>query len=494
MIKILNVIREYLISLGYKVDTQGFEAAKSTMNEMGKVVDDFAGSSAFRFAAAGAAITGFVYTAGKALQQFTFGVANADLQNEMFARRMWMSKDAAGAYRNSLSALGVTLNDLYLSPELMDRFVELREQALTLGPPTGFEESMKELREQALTLGPPTGFEESMKELRDITFEFQRFKLEATYAVKWVSYYLTRYLSGPLFGLKGGLREINDLIVDKMPVWTRRIAQVLSWFVRFGNAAYATGKGLGKMWDGLDESTKKLILLLAGLRTLLWTLALPFAPLILGLTALILLYDDFMTHEKGGKSAFPKLWEEVKRLKEEMEEDGSLTKFKENLEGISSTTLDILNNLGGIIAKITGITDLGSVIHGFLDLVNRLLENTKSFLQTIAGSLKDIRGWLENNPELQEEGVRQRNEGFRGLFGINGLFENGVFGSDPFGMNRYFGANPYLLNSIKGNTNISTTISPKYYIYGASNPETVALAIARKSAGLQTRIFQGGIT
>ena len=123
MDKILNVIKEYLISLGYRVDQHSFNTAMNSITQLSRSINSFVGAAIGRFTSLGLAMSGFSSAFLAVLYQLTIGVANADLQNELFARRMWMAKDAALAYKNSLNALGVTLQDLYLSPELMDKFI-----------------------------------------------------------------------------------------------------------------------------------------------------------------------------------------------------------------------------------------------------------------------------------------------------------------------------------------------------------------------------------
>jgi hypothetical protein len=145
---------------------------------MDKTVEKFAGNSVKQFALAGSAVASFFVAANIGIAKYMQGLAKADLQNEMFARRMWMSKENAVAYKNTMSALGAELQDLYLSPELLQRY--------------------NELRKQAGQMAPPQEYSEQMKKIRDVTFEFQRLKLEATYAMQWIGYYLSKYLENLL--------------------------------------------------------------------------------------------------------------------------------------------------------------------------------------------------------------------------------------------------------------------------------------------------------
>jgi hypothetical protein len=404
----LNVIREYLVSLGYKVDMPSFSQAKGTMKEMERAVASFADSSVVKFAAAGAAVTGFVYAAGKALAQFTVGVANADLQNEMFARRMWMSKDAAVSFQNSLKALGVSLQDLYLSPELMDRFIQLRQQALTMRPPGGFDEAMKGIR--------------------SLTFEWQRFKLEASYAVYWVGYYLTKYLAGPMGNLKDRLKNINDTITARMPYWTKNVAQVLSWFVRLGRAAYLAGERIKSFWEGLGKPVKKAVEAAAGFFALLKVVSrivrmTPFGRLITGLISLLALIDDFYTYKQGGKSAFPGLWEGLQKWIEEMsKEGGAIDRLKKSFADLSAALKNLWDAFKDLFDIKGTFLDWAKVIARALkDLAEILIKSVAFALKEIAGLIDVIAGGAVQfkillNPNLtpeQKEELKKKSEELR---------------------------------------------------------------------------------
>ncbi|MHB9057142.1 MAG: hypothetical protein ACYC2P_13510, partial [Paludibacteraceae bacterium] len=416
----LNVIKEYLVSLGYHVDNPSFNKAQNSINRMGKLVNSFADSSVVKFAAVGASIAAFAGVSAIALQQFMRSVADADLKNEIFARRMWMNKDAAVSYKHSLDALGVSLQDLYMSPELMSRFMELRQQAYQMTPPAGFSNAMKGIR--------------------DLTFEWQRFKLEGSYAVYWVSYYLTKYLNGPLSGTKFSLKEINDIITQKMPYWTKNIAYVVSLFVRMGNSALKFGEYLKRIWDGLGPNTQKAIVAIMAVRSALFLLALPLAPLILGLTALLLLIDDFMAYKEGRESMFPELWKEVKALKDELANNGSLEEFAKTAEEIvkqlkemAISIHDILNE----VARMAGFENFAEMFRKTVvfvfDVWLTVLKNIKSTLEVINALLDVTKGKMSGNERQVDEGIQKLKSGGSKFFTNDGPFSHGVFGDNPFG-------------------------------------------------------------
>ncbi|MDQ7094216.1 hypothetical protein REC12_11510 [Desulfosporosinus sp. PR] len=300
----LDVIKEYLVSIGFKTDDSSLSAAQNAMKKAGDSVDSFSNSAVKDFAKATTGVVSFVATATLALGKFVSGLAQSDLQTNMFARRMWMSTDAARAYQSSLKALGASINDLYLSPELMERFQELNNLAHQLAVPTA-------------------DYEDAMRGVRDITFEFQKLKLEGMYALQWIGYYLTKYLASPMGDFKKGLSDLNTKIQQHMPEWTAKIAEVASWFVRLAEAAWSIRGAIGTI-----------ISIFTGFK-ILTMLATPLGLFVAGLTALLLLVDDFNTYVNGGESAFPKLWAWVIKFKDSLKNNETVKAFIKDIKTIA---------------------------------------------------------------------------------------------------------------------------------------------------------------
>jgi hypothetical protein len=409
----LDVIKEYLVSLGFQTDNTSFNQAQKSINNIDKAISSFASNSTKQFAVAGAAYASFLTAANVGIAKYMEGLAKADLENEKFAKRMWMNKDAAVAYKNTLSALGANLQDLYLSPELLQRYNQLRQQASGMAAP-------KEYSEQ-------------MKQIRDVTFEFQRLKLEATYAMQWVGYYLFKYLEGPIGNVKKTMKDLNDNLTKSMPQWTEKVAQVLSWIVRLGTAAVW---GLGKVKDAFDSltpATKVAGSAFLGFFALLK--AGPIGWMIAGITALLLLMDDYKTYQEGGQSLFGSEWEKLDKFKQTLSDNGTFTDFKKNLDDISTTLGNILDDAGDIadiISRGLGFNDfvamLGQGVQNTLDMLN-------STLQGIAGALETIDGILSGNTNKMKTGLSNLIEGGNvTLFGpktggaINNTLEKGSTG------------------------------------------------------------------
>lgn len=277
----IDVIKEYLVDIGFSVDSQSLNRAKGSLNEAERALNKFTSSTGSKLIGAGAAVATFITTIDVAIGHMLGGLAKTDLEMQMFARMMWTSKENAMAFKNTLDAMGVSMQDLYVSPELMQKFLELRNGALTMGP-------------------PKAEYAQQMQNLREFGYEFARLKMSATYAMQWIGYYLTKYLQGPLGDLKKWFKEFNDALIKNMPVWTARVAQFASWFVRLTDTILK-----------LPDAVKLLIVAFTGWKTTIALLSSPLTWMIAGITALLLLMEDYNTYKSGGDSLFADIWKEV---------------------------------------------------------------------------------------------------------------------------------------------------------------------------------------
>jgi hypothetical protein len=274
-----------------------------------------------------------------------------------------MSKDAAKAYQASIDALGVSVNDLYLSPELMDKYLELNRQA----------------RDMAV---PSEEYNKQMRSVRDITFQFQRLKIEGTYALQWIGYYLTKYLSGPLGDARDWLTKINDKIQETMPQWTKKVAEVASWLVRLGKAAWYIRDAIGAA--AAVFTAFSLIKMASN----------PFGAFILGLTALLLLVDDYRAWEndKSGKSSvFNDLWTWVDKFAEKMKNSGfTMENFQKGL----SKVVKWVKKLKAWFEKI-----------GQSEEFKALVKSLESIFSNLVIIIRETAGWFEElGKKLKENG------------------------------------------------------------------------------------------
>lgn len=377
----LDTIKSYLVGLGFDVDQKSYDNTQKVISDTEKKLSDFAGTSAKSFLKAGAAVTAFFAGASVAVAGFLSKMATSDLQNEMLARQLWTSKENAEAFDKSLKALGVSLEQLYLSPELAHRF--------------------RELRAQVNDLRPPPEFRNQMKLIRDIQFEFSRFKLSAHYALQWVGHYLIKYLSGPLNDAHKKLRDFNDRFMKEMPIWAERAGRFLASFINAGRHVLQffgdMRKRISDLLDDIPTNVKGVAGALGGLALLLRMG--PFGMLIGVLTLAILLIDDFYGHLEGKESALGPMWDKLLEFKNNLAETGDLDRLKESFDGLMGSLSDVLSALGEIAMALTGednipdaMAKLGNLgldgLVAALKLVSGLLDNIALAIKSISSMLK----------------------------------------------------------------------------------------------------------
>jgi len=375
-----EIVKSYLVSLGFSVDQKSFEVADKAIDALETGVKRFAGTAMRQFALAGTSIVGALATANIGIATFLGSLAKADLEVEKFATRMWISKDAAAEINNTLKAMNATFEDLYLSPELLRNFQQLRA-------------TINEMK-------PPPEFQSQMKFIRSIQFEFQRMRLEGMYALQWIGFYLFKYLEGPIREIKNSLSDFNDAVTKSMPSWTRVIAQVLSWFVRLGAAAIQAGKDVLQMFASLSEripaSAKIIGAALLGLAIAIHS---PFLGFSLIIGGILLLLDDFYTYLRGGESALEPLWKMLQNFFQTLKDTGAIDQlgkaFDRTFQSIDSAIRAVFDWLVRLSEKTKEL--------GFLDALERSWSSTFGLLyQIVSGLWRWISSFFA---DLNREGI-----------------------------------------------------------------------------------------
>ena len=501
----LDVIKEYLVSLGFEVDNKSFSQANKAIDSVGKATTDMAGETIGSFLKAGAAVTDFVARATIGIAKFVSGLGQAQIENEIFARRMWTTQNSAMALNNTLGAMGVSLQDLYLSPTLMEQF--------------------KQLRNEANQLQMPSDYKNEMSQVQAVTFEFTRMKLEATYALQWIGYYFVKYMSGPLGTVKNALDKINDAIVKNLPKWSKVIAVGLVDVVKLGQTIFWALSSVGKFVATLSSTIPNSIKVVAAALMLLSS---PIGIIIAGL----LLLQDYLTFEKGGKSALPQMWTDLDKFINRFKNSEAIAQFKSDFTGALNSigklidnvkqkleeffnecgktgTLDALVNtaasLGGAVASVVkGLTDLGNYllkIKGIKDdIINPIVDGINAFLDGLRGVFDivnalgkllsgDSKGaWKEFmkalTPETKDNTKKivpsNRNSSDTGaLFGPQAY----LYGQG----NSY----SYMYPQTSTTNHVNNTLNQTNHIYGSNSGNTVeAIQTSAKSI---VRNFQGVI-
>ena len=288
-----ELIQEYLVGLGVRLDRPGFAQAEATINRLDHTVEAATGNMARNFVRASAMIG----TAITGVTASVFGLmksaATQDIAMEKLSRQMMVGKDAAWAMKSATDALGESIQDIMLTPELMGRFEKLTADG------------------RKMQIGGD--FAETMKNFRDLTFEFTRLKQEVSYAMTWVGYYLMKYLNRPLAEAREKFRSFNDMFVKNMSVWTEKAARMLVYIINVGRHFLTLivdiGKALWGVWESFPRGVKIAAAALAGLTLVLR--ANPLTRMLLLVGSLLLLIDDYYGHMEGKQSAFGKYWDKL---------------------------------------------------------------------------------------------------------------------------------------------------------------------------------------
>ena len=288
-----EIIQEYLVSLGVQIDRPGFREMDRTIQESGHVVERATGAWAANFLRAstviGSAIAGVTAAVGGLMNS----AAKSDLEIQKFARNMMISKDAALEMKRATDALGESVNDILLTPELLDGFRQLTREG------------------RQMKVGGD--FDETMKNFRDLTFEFTRLKQEASYAMSWVGYYLMKYLQKPLNEIGEKFRRFNDSFIKNMSVWTEKVARSMVYIVNVGRHflefIWDVGKALYNVWDSFPKGAK----IAAAAITGLWAIIRmsPLGRMIALVSTLLLLIDDYYGYMEGKDAAFGEYWDKL---------------------------------------------------------------------------------------------------------------------------------------------------------------------------------------
>lgn len=475
MINILGTIKDYLVGLGFRVDNSEFNQAvramstfenairrmssnsSSNLNQTMRVINNFRNEigrmsnnsnsnvnqtieamnnlerrinrisdrTRFNLAPAIGIVSTAILAADTAIATLLTSLAKTDMEMEKFARLMWTSKSNAMAFKSSLNAMGAQMEDLYLSPELMNTFLKLRSQANSMEAPSEYGSQMKYLR--------------------TIIFEFQRLKLEATYSLQWIGMYLMKYLGKPLENFRTAFQKLNDNIEKDMPKWTKNVAMVLSWVVRLSEAFL-------KLPDGV----KLFVLALTNWKLIASAMKSPITWMIAGITALLLLLDDYQTYKEGGDSLFEDFWggDTFTNLTTGVSELGT------SLDKLKTAFLNLITSEGfKTFAKfivdvgLTALTNLTKAITNLFESITALLKGDyKTALVELGNFLRSLFGMenIDASDMSWKDGGDSHSAGWSNSVGDKWMdMENAVAGFFTDSWKNY-GAGKYLNSS--GNT------------------------------------------
>lgn len=107
----MNILKSYLISLGYALNKTQFNQLRSLLDDLGRMLTSLAKNLAKSIGQAAILITSLLTSATLGIAAFIESVARADLQTQLWARRMWITEGAARSLQQTLKALGYEYSD-----------------------------------------------------------------------------------------------------------------------------------------------------------------------------------------------------------------------------------------------------------------------------------------------------------------------------------------------------------------------------------------------
>ena len=323
-----NVMKEYLVSLGFNVDRNKLSDALDVVKLGEGKISSLVSKMSTSLGKGTAGIVTMIASAVVAVGKFTTSVAEADMATQNAANSMWMNVDAYRVTQNAVESLGYSMNELSTiarNPELTNRFSELVE----LGKQTA----------------APKELDSMLKKVRDVTFEFDKMQVKAKNGIRQIVYYFLKYLGVDLDNMQNKLASVNKFLQENLPKIAAAIAKVLYYIYRVGKAiGYVISLG-AKLIGGIYNFMKKFpstFKVFIGIISAILLAINPVLTIILaGLSAIILLIDDYMTWQRGGKSYFGDSWKKVEDFIEKAKD-----KFEWLFEKIEWAVDYIIDSLG----------------------------------------------------------------------------------------------------------------------------------------------------
>lgn len=305
-----NVLEEYLVKLGIQFDNNALKKAKGSIDDFKKNLEGMISKNVYATAAAN--FIGVVGAVTIEITKMVNQVAKADMQYQLLAQRMFMSVQATKAFTLASETMGHNLQEIAWNVELREKYFDLVDMVNKLEVP-------QESRDM-------------LKQVRGIGHEFDRLKLAGKLATEWLAISLLNLNKGALTEIKTKLRSFTETIFDKIPMWSKQLAEFLDVPIKL---ALTVIRFLGdikdvavpilstiwdwlvKIWDMMAPWQKQLVILSGLLIAMFSPLLGPIAAATVALTTFFLLLEDFYAYSDGRKSSelLEPFWEFAEFLK-----------------------------------------------------------------------------------------------------------------------------------------------------------------------------------
>lgn len=383
-----SILNEYLVSLGFNINRSQLNEVDRSLKRIRDLTSSTTASFSRSVVTAAAGITTVLATATAGVAAYLNSVAQADLQTQLFSRRLWISNTAGRSLNTTLKSLGYTLDQIYdiaANPELTDQFLRLRSEINEIEAPRELDTLLK-------------GF-------REINFEVARFKGLLSQGSRWVSYWFITDNNEAITEFKATLQQFNDYVKANLPQIARTISNAFRNVFQVVESLIWGFQQLTSVirnvFDALDFS-KGAKAGLAALAVGFLSLSNPIFAAIAAITAFILLLEDLYVWKTGGKSLLGDFWEQL--------DEGLFSQFSVAGEGWFSVLsvlgeslnglFEAVENLIGSILRLFGLDAEGSTLVKSFELLSKVSETFITALSWLIDRLTDFVNLLSQAVDL----------------------------------------------------------------------------------------------
>lgn len=396
-----NVMKEYLVSLGFNVDRNKLSDALDVVKLGEGKISSLVSKMSTSLGKGTAGIVTMIASAVVAVGKFTTSVAEADMATQNAANSMWMNVDAYRVTQNAVESLGYSMNELSTiarNPELTNRFSELVE----LGKQTA----------------APKELDSMLKKVRDVTFEFDKMQVIAKNGIRQIVYYFLKYLGVDLDNMQNKLASVNKFLQENLPKIAAAIAKVLYYIYRVGKAiGYVISLG-AKLIGGIYNFMKKFpstFKVFIGIISAILLAINPVLTIILaGLSAIILLIDDYMTWQRGGKSYFGDSWKKVEDFIEKAKDkfewlfekiEWAVDYIKDSLGPFFEWLFDAFDSAFGWLKDVfKGVNEFGHKVGSIPDWILKKVQEVDEANEKASNWIKEkIKGFFGSSDESESK-------------------------------------------------------------------------------------------
>lgn len=297
------VLKEFFVALGLQ------DNMSSKLDESLKKADQsttkFASAFAKRFVLAGVAVTTFVATASVGLAKFAMQLDQSDRELETFAKKIRQPKEEAYKTKTALDVMGKSMEEVKLDPKLLEQFKELKTNAASLEMPD---------------------LSEGLKPVREFHTSILALKQTAANALQWVGFHFLKYVARPLEDIQKRLKGLNETIQKNIPTWSEKVGKALSWIVQLAGTIIRAGAQMfsviKKVFDAIPDGVKVAMVALGLLGVFIKSG--PIGKLIMIISAVLLLLDDFYTYLDGGDSLLGPVWKTLINIWDTLKEKADI--------------------------------------------------------------------------------------------------------------------------------------------------------------------------